>query len=145
MSGVGAVLKSNEESRYLLTVAYAPRSGKLPGRGLDGKLDVASPEVLEKAAWRFALNGFRVGLNHEKGHEGCARVVESWIHRGGPWKITAADGSTQVIKKGTWLVGMILDKPTWALYKQGRIGGASPQGTAHRKPASPKTLRKIGR
>lgn len=135
------VLKAHEESRFLLVVAYS--ASKMPARGADGKVDLASPEVLEKAAWKFADNGLRVGLFHKPGGEGSARVVENFIHRGKPMRFTAPDGTEQVVRKGDWCVGMILSPEAWDLFKAGAIKGASPQGTARRKPATAKTLARI--
>ena len=135
------VLKANEENRFLLLVAYSPN--KMPLRGADGFIDVVSPEVLEKACWRFMDNGAKMGMNHQPGGENSARVVENYIHRGPDWVTKGPDGSEQVIKAGDWVVGVICDQHTWALYKSGLIGGASPQGGAGRKPASSETLAKF--
>lgn len=132
------VVKADPECRFLLTVAYSPN--RLPARGADGYLDVVSPDVLEKAAWRFMDNGHEAGLWHEEGHAQEARVVESSIYRGPHWVIKATDGSEQVIEAGDWLVGFILSDAAWGLYKSGRIGGASPQGGASRRLASTETL-----
>ncbi|MCU1490710.1 MAG: hypothetical protein JWM85_2115 [Acidimicrobiaceae bacterium] len=135
------VLKADDESRFLLLVAYS--ANKMPARGADQRTDVASPEVLEKACWNFMDNGAQLGTFHKTA--GGGRVVENFVHRGPKWKITGPDGTTQVVRKGDWIVGMILDEPTWQLYKAGRIRGASPQGTARRKPASAETLARIRR
>lgn len=134
----GAVLKAEDERRFLLCVVYSPN--KLPATGADGRLDVASPDVLERAAWKFALNGLRVGVGHKPGGEDAARVVENFIWRGAPWHVMGPDGQEQVIEAGDWLVGMILSKKAWAEYKAGRFGGVSLQGTAQRKPATVETL-----
>lgn len=139
----GSVLKSDDESRFLLMVAYSPN--RMPLRGADKKIDVASPEVLEKACWRFADNGLKVGMWHQAGGEHAARVVENSVYRNPvPWVTKDAEGNELVVKEGDWIVGMILEPETWALYKAGRIGGVSPQGTAGRKKASAETLARIG-
>lgn len=138
----GTVLKADEENRFLLLVAYS--ANKMPVRGADGFVDVASPDVLEKACWRFMDNGAKVGLWHEAGHDGAARVVENYIYRNDvPWVMKRPDGSSQIVQHGDWLFGAICSHETWALYKAGLIGGASPQGRAGRRPASPDLLARM--
>ena len=139
----GTVLKADDEKRFLLLVAYS--ANKMPARGADGYIDVASPEVLEKACWRFMDNGARVGLYHEPGHDGAARVVENYVYRNEvPWVMKAPDGSTQTVMYGDWVVGVICSKDTWNnYYKAGMIGGASPQGRAGRRLASEETLARM--
>ena len=138
----GTVLKTSDEQRFVLMVLYSPN--RMPHRGADRKIDVVSPDVLEKACWRFTDNGLRVGLFHEPGHDGAAKCVENYIYRNPiPWVVEGPDGKKQVIKAGDWIGGFILDPPTWGMYKSGLIGGASPQGTAGRKPASDETLARI--
>lgn len=132
------VLKASPEDRYLMCVVYSAH--RLPKRGADGRVDVASPAVLEKACWKFAENGFRVGVGHQPGGEMAAQVVENWVHRGPKWTLTAPDGTTQVVRKGDWLCGLILSPAAWADYKAGRFGGVSLQGRAGRRPPRPKTL-----
>ena len=135
----GTVLKADDENRFLLLVAYS--ANKMPHRGADGFIDVVRPEVLEKACWRFMDNGAKVGLWHEEGHSKAARVVENYIYRNDvPWIVQGPNDSREVIRKGDWVTGFILDEPTWALYKAGKIGGASPQGAARRREARPETL-----
>jgi hypothetical protein len=136
----GTVLKADEENRFVLMVAYS--ANKMPHRGADRKIDVASPDVLEKACWRFMDNGHQVGMWHER--SGGGRVVENSLYRNPiPWVQKCPDGSEQVIKEGDWIVGMILDEDAWGMFKAGLIGGASPQGTAGRKDASPETLARM--
>lgn len=133
------LLKSEEESRFLLLVAYSPN--KMPLRGADGYIDVARPEVLEKACWRFMDNGAQAGMWHEAGHEKAARVVENYIFRSDvPWVVKCPDGSEQVVQKGDWVVGLILSPKAWRMFKAGLIGGGSLQGGAKRSPASQETL-----
>lgn len=135
----GCVVKANEEKRFLLMVGYSPN--RLPKRGADGFLDIASPDVVEKAAWRFMLNGHGAGLMHKKGGEDAFRVVESSVYRNPePWIVKAADGSTQTIREGDWLIGVVCSEPTWDEYKKGRWGSGSLQGGARRARPRPETL-----
>lgn len=128
----GVVLKADDEKRFLLTVAYPAMKADVTV-AMDGFRDVAPAPVVELAAWNFMRKGARIGMWHEPGNEGCAETVESTIYRGPDWVLTADDGSEQVIKAGDWLLGLVLDEPTWAMYKSGQIGGVSPQGTAKRR------------
>lgn len=142
MRGGYTVLKADEENRFLLLVAYS--ANKMPVRGQDGYVDVASPDTLEKACWRFMDNGAKVGLFHEAGHESPGRVVENYIFRSEtPWVIESPDGRSQIVEKGDWVVGIICSRETWALYKSGQIGGASPQGSCGRQPARSEVLARM--
>lgn len=132
------VVKSVAEDRYLLCTVYSP--ARMPKRGADGYIDVATPRTLEKAAWKFAEHGFKTGVGHKPGGSEAARVVESWIHRGPTWKVMGPDGTVTKIRKGTWLVGLILSPEAWADYKAGRFTGVSVQGNTRRRPASPEVL-----
>ncbi len=141
--GTGVLVKSVDEDRFGLFVAYSPN--RLPLRGADGKVDLASPRVLEKAAWRFALNGLKVGTDHRPGGEGAARVVENYVWRGAPWHVVGPDGTEEVVSEGDWLVGLLFTREAWADFKSGRWSGISLQGSATRKPATRKTLKRQGR
>jgi hypothetical protein len=139
----GAIKMAKEEDRFLLLVAYS--ANKMPLRGADTYIDLAGPEVLEKACWKFADNGMVTGLWHEPGHEKAARVVENYIYRNPePWVIKGENGQPdQIIRQGDWVTGLILSKATWKLYKAGFIGGASPQGGAARIVATAETLERV--
>lgn len=122
------------EQRYLLTVAYQAGRDERIAKGQDGHRDYFTAAELEKAAWSFLGDGGRqVGLFHMDGTEGRAQVVESYIYRGDPWAITAADGSEVVVKAGDWLVGLVCDEVAWSLFKSGHVAGVSPQGSAKRR------------
>lgn len=138
---VSSVVKAREEDRFLLCVVYSPN--RMPLRGADQRVDLATPDVLEKACWRFAMNGFKVGVDHKPGGEGAARVVENWIHRGPSWHLIGPDGRESVVKAGDWIVGMVLSPSAWRSYKAGRFGGVSMQGRAERIPATKKTLNRV--
>lgn len=134
-----AVKAFNEEQRFLLMVGYSPN--RMPLRGADGFVDVASPEVIEKACWRFMLNGAGSGLMHKAGGENAFRVVENYIYRNPvPWVLKAADGSEQTIRDGDWVLGVICSKEVWEDVKAGKYGGGSLQGGAARIHARPETL-----
>jgi len=131
-SVAGMVVKSEEEQRYTLTVAY-PANKPDVGVAQDGFRDYASANAVEKAAWSYLRKSPNIGLWHQDGTDGSGEVCESYIYRGPDWEVAAADGSTQVIKAGDWLMGIIWSEATWPLVKQGLIGGVSPQGRAKRR------------
>lgn len=143
-SVAGVVVKSTEEQRYTLTVAY-PANKPDVGVAQDGFRDFASAAAVEKAAWSYLRKSPNIGLWHQDGTDGSGEVCESYIYRGPDWEIAASDGTTQVIKAGDWLMGIIWSEETWPMVKQGMIGGVSPQGKARRNlspdPESIKNLR----
>ena len=128
----GMVVKSQDEQRYTLTVAY-PANKPDVAVAQDGFRDFASTHAVEKAAWSYLRKSPNVGLWHQSGTDGSGEVCESYIYRGPDWTVKAADGSEQVIKAGDWLMGIIWSPESWPLVKQGLIGGVSPQGRAKRR------------
>jgi hypothetical protein len=125
------VVKAIPEQRFLLGVAYQAGPDPRIQRGADGGRDFFTAAELEKAAWSFMREGPRVGRFHLDGTEGAAVPVESFIWRFPPWDA----GAGVVVKDGDWLIGSVLDQPSWDLYKRGVIGGYSPQGSAMRRAA----------
>lgn len=142
-AAVGVVVKTVDEQRFLLTVAYAADRID-PHVGQDRCKDFARPPIVEKAAWDFVRKGAGVGMWHRPGGEGSAEVVESYIYRrDDPWVIKAADGTEQRIMPGDWLVGLVLTEPAWELYKAGQIAGVSVQGRAKRRTPDAETLARV--
>ena len=127
------VVKAVPERRYLLAVAYQAGRDPLITKGADGARDFMSADELERAAWSFVVKGGQAGMFHMMGTEGHAQIVESYLYRGPDWTVTGPTGRSTVVKAGDWLVGLILGEAAWALYKAGRIGGLSPQGTGTRR------------
>lgn len=138
----GVVVKSADEQRYTLTVAY-PANKPDVAVAQDGFRDFASPAAVEKAAWSYLRTSPNVGLWHESGTDGSGEVCESYIYRGPDWVVKAADGSEQVIKSGDWLMGIIWSEDSWPLVKQGLIGGVSPQGRAKRRIPDPAAVAQL--
>ena len=133
---------AGKEDRFVLMVGYSPN--KMPFRGADGFLDLASPEVVEKACWRFMDNGANAGLLHKEGDEDAFKVVENYIYRNPvPWVLKAVDGSEQTIRQGDWVIGARLRKDVWEDWKKGRYRSGSLQGGASRIPATPETLARV--
>ena len=137
----GVLLKSVDERKYTLTMGY-PANTLDAAVARDGHLDFASETEVEKAAWGFMQNP-QVGLRHQDGTEGAGQIVESYIYRGPDWPVEAANGSTQVIKSGDWLIGTIWSDGAWDEIKSGRIAGTSMQGTAARRSPSPADVAKV--
>ena len=131
----GLVVKSEEEQRYTLTVAYPANKPDI-AVAQDGHIDFAGAKAVEKAAWSYLRKSPNVGLWHSNGTDGSGEVCESYIYRGPDWTIKASDNSEQVIKAGDWLMGIIWSEESWPLVKQGLIGGVSPQGRARRRVPS---------
>lgn len=138
----GAVLKTEDERRYTLTVAY-PANKADASVAADGYRDFAGPQAVEDACWAYTTKSRQVGLWHADGTDGAGDVVESYIYRGPDWEIEAADGSTQVVKAGDWLLGIRWSEQTWPLVKQGLIGGVSMQGTASRRVPSAEAVEQL--
>lgn len=137
----GVVIKSDDEQRYTLAVAYPVDQADV-AKARDGFRDFASGDALRKAAWNFMANGAEVGLGHESGTEGAGRTVESYILPC-DWAVTAADGSEHVIKKGSWMQGTVWTPATWELIKSGEINGVSMQGGAIRRAPSPADVARV--
>jgi hypothetical protein len=119
-----------EEQRYILALAYQAGRDQRIAKGVDGGRDYFTEAELEKAAFSYLSSGNpQVGIGHADGTTGAATVVESYIWRGPDWDF----GDGIVVKKGDWLVGMILEPKSWELAKAGKLAGVSPQGTARRR------------
>lgn len=128
--------------RFALAIAY-PADKPDVSRAADGFRDVVNARNLEKAAWRYMIKSRDVGMHHQVGTGGAAQVVESHIHRAGPWRVTAADGSTVVVNDGDWVVGVIFSEPAWEAVKSGQLRGFSPQGGARRGRPSKSYLKAL--
>lgn len=130
--------------RFLLMVGYSPN--KMPRKGADGRIDLASPRVVEKACWRFAANGFKGGTGHKPGGEDAFKVVENYVYRNSvPWVMKAIDGSEQKIEEGDWLIGVICTQKTWEEVEVGVWGSGSIQGACLVDEASPESLARVTR
>lgn len=118
------------EQRYVLSLAYQAGPDPRIAKGADGGRDYFDAADLERACWSYLAKGNpQVGIGHIDGTTGAATVVESYVWRGPDWDF----GDGIVVKKGDWLVGMILEPRSWELAKAGKLAGVSPQGTARRR------------
>lgn len=135
----GVLVKAVDERRFTLVVGY-PALRADSAQAADGFRDFAGPEAVEDAAWSYLQKSPQVGLWHSQGTDGAGVVTESYIYRGPDWRMTAADGSEQLIKAGDWLLGIVWNPETWELIKSGKIRGVSMQGSAVRRQPSPEAL-----
>jgi hypothetical protein len=138
----GVVVKSDDERKYTLMVAYPADSADV-GIARDGFQDFASPAEVEKACWSYMEKSRQIGAFHQDGTEGAGTLVENYIYRGPDWAIKAADGSEQVIKSGDWLWGVRWSEDGWNLIKSGEATGASMQGGAKRRTPSPADVARV--
>jgi hypothetical protein len=140
----GVLIKAAPERRYTLCIAYPAMKADVKV-AQDGFRDFVGPDALEDAAWAYLTKGGDVGLWHAGGTSGAGRCVESYIYRGPDWKLTAADGSEQVVKSGDWCVGIVWSQEGWDAIKAHRINGVSMQGGADRRRPGRETLRQLRR
>lgn len=135
------VVKAETEKRWTMHLVY-PSMRADRAVAADQHRDFAGPTAVESAAWKYLQKGGKVGLWHADGTAGpdTGTVVESWIHRAGDWVIKAVDGSTQTIRDGDWLCGIVWSPSAWKLIKSGQVRGVSMQGSAIRKAPSPEAL-----
>lgn len=134
------LVKAAPERRFTLAVAY-PSMRVDAGVAADGAQDFASPEAVEDAAWSYLRKGGGVGIGHRQGTDNAGTCVESYVFRGSdPWVLKAADGTTQTVYPGDWLIGIVWSPQAWELIKSGHLSGVSMQGTASRRKPSPEAL-----
>lgn len=136
------LVKAAPERRYTLCVAY-PANRADVGVAADGARDFASPEAVEQAAWSYLSKGGGIGIGHRQGTDQAGTCVESYVWRGDPWVIKAADGSAQTVHPGDWLIGVVWTPQAWQLIKSGALTGVSMQGTATRRKPSPEALARL--
>lgn len=135
----GMLVKSVPEKRITLHCCYPVNKSDV-GVASDGHIDFAGKQAVEDAAHEFMLKSQRIGLWHEDGTDGAGQVVESGLHRGPDWVLKAADGSTQTITDGDWMLAIQWNPETWRLIKSGKIRGVSMQGSAVRRRPTPEAV-----
>lgn len=140
----GMLVKSDDERRYTLTVAYPANKPDI-GVAKDGFQDFASKTVVEEAAWNYMLKSRNVGAWHEGGTDGSGEVVESYIYRGPDWAIKSANGEEVTVTSGDWLMGIIWAEDSFTAIKEGRATGVSMQGKVKRRTPSPLDLANLRR
>lgn len=123
--------------RYVLGIAYQAGRHENIRKGLDGNRDFFTPAELRKAAASF-MKHLESGVMHLDGTLGHVEITESycWPEGAPDWVVKTAGGDV-IVKAGDWLVGGILDEPTWRAVKEGRLTGWSPQGQGTRIRRTP--------
>jgi len=94
--------------------------------------DVYDSEEVEKAAWRFAKNGFLGDEMHKKDlDKDEALFVESFVWRPGLMGDSMTIGK-KTYETTTWFAGAVLGDDLWSKVEKGKIRGFSISGTAIR-------------
>jgi len=126
-----AVLKADEEERYVLGVVLEPNDGK-DGAPLepDAHRDVYSVDDVRKAALRFLVEYNKLGVMHQRIAKRAEMVVcENYV---APADFTV---NGQNVRKGSWLLGaFILSDDMWQQVKDGKLNAWSIQGKAMSRP-----------
>lgn len=114
-------LKADEEKRYTLGIVYEPDT-------VDSQGDYATAEDIEKAAWDFMRKTLRLGYMHKEWSNDIGDIVESYL---APVDMRIGDS---IVKKGTWLLGVVWSSEYWEKVQKGEITGFSMGGRARRIP-----------
>ena len=114
------------DKRFTLGVVLEPDKEDLQG-------DIESPEDIEKTAHDYMIRSRKAGQMHQGPALKGAEVVESYI---APCDMTiqCTDGSTQTVRKGSWVMGVIWPEKQWEEIKKGKFTGYSVQGRGRRIP-----------
>jgi hypothetical protein len=118
------------DTHYVEGVAY-------PANRVDGHDEFMTTDNVRKSMWTFMdqTMGQQIGLHHADGTvgHGMVRACYQWPEGAPDWVTTAADGSTQVVKSGDWVLGVEFDAETWPRIRRGEFNGWSIQGMGARR------------
>jgi hypothetical protein len=114
------------DKRFTLGVVLEPDREDLQG-------DILSADDIEKTAHDYMVRSRRAGELHQGPALKGAEVVESYI---APCDmvIQCTDGSTQTVRKGSWVMGTVWPQKQWDEIKKGKFTGYSIQGKGARIP-----------
>lgn len=116
--------------QFLLGVGYQAGPDPRIAKGADGGKDYIEARDLERAAWSYMLGGHGVNAFHTPGTEGIAKTVESMIYRNPiPWVVS----DDLIVRKGDWLVGVLVSDQGWQMHLDGKLNAMSPEGVARRR------------
>jgi hypothetical protein len=136
--GLVKLFKTSEE-RYVLGIVLEPTDGEDgTERTPDSQGDIYSKEEVRQAAHRFMEEFRNVGLMHRTLVNGRVKILESFVvpEGTGGFELTDPDGKKQLVKEGTWLLGLrIADDKLWEQVKSGALSGLSIGGSARRVTA----------
>lgn len=111
---------------------------------IDAHDDYLSPAVIEETAHNFLSESRVVGLDHSGEADG-AKVVESWIQpyptpedyqaaiAGKPHKAYAQTFGDDVVRSGSWILGVKLTPELWSRVQSGELNGFSIGGYGQRE------------
>lgn len=131
------IYKADHEKRIVYGVVLDPYI-------IDAHNDYLSPSVIEETAHDFLSESRVVGLDHDKEASG-AKVVESWIQPyptpedyraaidGKPHKAYVQNFGEEVIRSGSWVLGVKLTPELWSKVKSGELNGFSIGGYGKRE------------
>ena len=136
------ILKTDTIKRIVYGIVLDPY-GK-DGPKADAHGDWTPPGDVEKTAHEYMKGARVVGLQH-KG-KANATVVESWVEqypsrqdylkavRSEPHRVFVRQFGTDVIRSGSWALGVQLGEKEWKLYLDGKLNAFSPGGYGVRTP-----------
>jgi len=121
-SGCWYIEKTNKDQQIITGIVYEPDV-------IDGQGDIASAEEIERACYRFALNGKRK-IKDSHSNEIQADILESYVT---PADLNVeTDDGIERITKGTWLMTIkILSSDIWNRILSGDLNGLSMAGQAN--------------
>jgi hypothetical protein len=111
---------------------------------IDAHDDYLSPAVIEATAHDFLSESRVVGLDHSGEADG-AKVVESWVQpyptpedykaaiEGKPHKAYAQNFGDDVVRSGSWVLGVKLPPELWERVQSGELNGFSIGGFGQRE------------
>ncbi len=122
--------KADASEHYALMVVLEPETP-------DSQKDVYDADTIQKACWRF-MEAYRsgdreghMGVMHKRLADDELAILESYLC---PTDCTIGG---QVVKKGTWLMGLrVKSEKLWDQVQKGEMTGLSIGGTAVRTPVA---------
>lgn len=131
------IYKADDSKRIVYGVVLDPYI-------IDAHDDYLSPDVIEQTAHNFLAESRVVGLDHNGEAKG-AKVVESWIQpypsqddykaaiEGKPHKAYSQSFGDDVVRSGSWVLGVKLTPDLWDRVKSGELNGFSIGGYGQRE------------
>jgi len=131
------IYKADEAKRIVYGVVLDPYI-------IDAHDDYLSPAVIEETAHNFLSESRVVGLDHNGEADG-AKIVESWIQpypstedykaaiEGRPHKAYAQNFGDDVVRSGSWILGVKLTPELWSRVQSGELNGFSIGGYGQRE------------
>lgn len=126
------IFKAHDSEQKAWCIVLEPMTDVTPNGDTHG--DTMTVEEIEKTAHTFAQNGMVIDFRHNGKPLKGVSTIESGIHRGPDFEFENAVGKKEIMKSGTWFVGIhAADKKVWKALKSGKLGGVSPGGFGKRR------------